>query len=55
MVITSLKCEVDISEADVDSDTVNEETLSTIFEKGTLLVEKAVLENSFVLHITGTV
>lgn len=55
MVIPSLKCEVDFSEADVDSDTISAEALNAIYEKGNLVAEKELLENSFVLHITGTV
>lgn len=54
MGVLSLKKEIGAPDDESDNDTVNEETLNRLFEKGELLAEKAISTDSYVLHLDGT-
>lgn len=54
MGILSLKSEMDTCEAKVDLGIVKQEELSDTFKKPILNTERTVCDNSYVLHLTGT-
>lgn len=54
MGVLSLKTEIGAPDDESDNDTIDEETLNRLFEKGELLAEKLISTNSYVLHLDGT-
>lgn len=54
MGLLSLKDNIGAPDDEIDSDTVNEEDLKTLFETGTLITERILSNYSYILHLDAT-